>query len=348
MIAVFIVLASLVGLVVGSFVTTVASRFLQDSDFQAWFYQDEGDEPERPRWTYLPFVFFFMKPPVGYELRWYDKIPLIDYLESMWRFCHFQRLVPGSRCDFCQSKLSVRDRIPVYSWFKLGGRCRRCRIKIPAGVPFVELFTGVSFGILAWWFGPTWTFVVGAFMVSLFIMASVTDFKSMIIPDEINAFGYLGATFLVMITPLLCETGLLGVESTVARFPGGGYQYVPTYFDPRHALEGFLAGAGFLYLVGVFGHVALGTLAMGGGDIKLAGWVGMIIGWRGILMAFMASAFFAMPYMFYLMLLGRNRTSSGFTRFPYGPFICMGAVYVFLMGPDRILQTLIFRNYQDF
>ena len=46
---------------------------------------------------------------------------------------------PGSRCPACQQPIAWRDNVPLLGWLLLRGRCRRCRARISARYPAVEL-----------------------------------------------------------------------------------------------------------------------------------------------------------------------------------------------------------------
>ena len=50
-----------------------------------------------------------------------------------------------SFCPHCRAGLAWHDNIPLWSWFALGGRCRRCRGPIAVQYPLVEGLTGLSF-----------------------------------------------------------------------------------------------------------------------------------------------------------------------------------------------------------
>src|SRR4029077_12964955 len=57
---------------------------------------------------------------------------------------------PRSRCPNCKELIHWYDNIPVLSSLFLGGRCRRCKKRISARYPAIELMTGVI-GVLLFW-----------------------------------------------------------------------------------------------------------------------------------------------------------------------------------------------------
>ena len=52
--------------------------------------------------------------------------------------------LPRSHCPHCQQTIRVRDNIPLLSWLMLKGRCRDCQAKISKRYPLVELLAGES------------------------------------------------------------------------------------------------------------------------------------------------------------------------------------------------------------
>lgn len=57
---------------------------------------------------------------------------------------------PPSRCPSCQTRLTVPDLVPVFSYLALRGRCRHCKAPIPAGSLWVEVAMAVVGMALAW------------------------------------------------------------------------------------------------------------------------------------------------------------------------------------------------------
>ena len=54
-------------------------------------------------------------------------------------------VLPASHCTHCHTAIAPYDNIPVVSWLLLRGRCRKCKTKISALYPAVELLTGLLF-----------------------------------------------------------------------------------------------------------------------------------------------------------------------------------------------------------
>ena len=54
-------------------------------------------------------------------------------------------VLPPSHCPACGAGIKPYDNIPVLSWLLLRGRCRKCKTRISALYPTVELLTGLLF-----------------------------------------------------------------------------------------------------------------------------------------------------------------------------------------------------------
>ncbi len=54
----------------------------------------------------------------------------------------------NSQCPYCCTAISRSDNIPILSWFKLRGRCRTCRLPIPARYVVIEIAVAIVFSVL--------------------------------------------------------------------------------------------------------------------------------------------------------------------------------------------------------
>ncbi len=66
-------------------------------------------------------------------------------------------IVRRSACPHCQHSLAGADLIPIWSFISLGGKCLYCQQTISWQYPFVELATGILFGLVGAFF-PILTF----------------------------------------------------------------------------------------------------------------------------------------------------------------------------------------------
>jgi leader peptidase (prepilin peptidase)/N-methyltransferase len=98
-------------------------------------------------------------------------------------------------------------------------------------------------------------------------------------------------------------------------------------------LIGALAGAGFLYLVLLYGGALYGQDAMGEGDLNLIALVGAFLGWRAIVVTILVGCLTGSVVGLWLIAskrLGRRQ------HIPFGPFLALGAVVALFWGEALI------------
>ena len=214
-----------------------------------------------------------------------------------------------SYCPRCSATLSWFENIPVISWLILGGRCRHCKTRISGQYPLVELLSG-AFAVLSYFhFGLTPTAaIVYALSVTL-VAISFIDLEFRIIPNVISLPGItLGL--------------VLGIVS----------QFTQTFSWPIttgaiDSLIGMLIGGGIFYLIAWIYYLMTKKIGLGGGDIKLLGMTGAILGWESVPQTIILGSIIGSVVGIGAMLVyktGRN------TEIPFGPWLSIGALlYIF-------------------
>ena len=221
-------------------------------------------------------------------------------------------VTPRSRCPACQTPIRPWDNVPVVSFLLLRGRCRTCRQPISWRYPAVETLTGCLFILTVKTFGVTLETLFLLIFLSSLVAISFIDLDHQVIPNVITLPGI----------PL----GLLG----------GLVVGEPPILD---RLIGTLAGAGFLYLVLLYGGALYGQDAMGEGDLNLIALVGAFLGWRAvvvtILLACLIGSVVGLPLIAFRRL-GRRQ------HIPFGPFLSMGAVIALFCGQQLMAWYFTF------
>lgn len=125
---------------------------------------------------------------------------------------------PGSHCPHCQHAIRSRDNIPILSWLILRGRCRDCGHPISARYPFTEVLTALVTAWIVWRFGVEPLTGAMLVLSWLMIAMAVIDFETHLLPDVLTLGGlWLGLLVSVgtdVITPTLAILGAaLGYSS---------------------------------------------------------------------------------------------------------------------------------------
>ncbi len=98
----------------------------------------------------------------------------------------FDLVRPRSACPSCKTPIKARHNVPVLGWLWLRGRCAACGASISARYPIVEAVTGVASGFLVWQFGYT-PDALGALLLTWSLIAlTMIDLDHQLLPDSIT------------------------------------------------------------------------------------------------------------------------------------------------------------------
>jgi leader peptidase (prepilin peptidase)/N-methyltransferase len=148
------------------------------------------------------------------------------------------------------------------------------------------------------------------------------------------------AIYYVFITTLLVITFIdidHRIIPDVITLPGIPICFLASFALPHityiESIMGILIGGGSLFMVAWLYHLLTKKEGMGGGDIKLLGMMGAIIGWKGVLFTiFVASAVGTVSGM--LIMLMTRKTMK--LAVPFGPFLAIGGIAYIFFGPQLI------------
>ncbi len=226
----------------------------------------------------------------------------------------------------CGQQIRGYDNIPVLSWLVLRGKCRGCRAGISVRYPLVELGTAVFFGVVAWW------------GVSGGLAATLRDGR-FAIPQGTELAG---AELAALVLAIVAFLWLAGVSVALALIDLDTKRLPNVIVLPSYLVGGALLAASSI-LIGNYSALitaGIGLVAMwvayylmaiaypggmGFGDVKLAGVLGLYLGWLGwgplavgAFSAFLLGGFFSLA----LLLARRADRKSGI---PFGPWMLAGA-----------------------
>lgn len=226
---------------------------------------------------------------------------------------------PASACPNCGSEIHAYDNVPLVSWLVLRGKCRDCSEPISARYPLVELGTGLLFFVVSLPLAaqlaavqPTTAMIAsGLTLVAYLYLAAISvalafiDIEHHRLPDRIVLPSYAVGALLL-----------------------GGAAIVEGDF-------GALARAGIGLAAMFLGYFALSLIWKGGmgfGDVKLAGVLGLYLGftgWGSLAVGALIAFFLGGIYGGVLILLRKQDRKSGI---PFGPWMLLGAWIGILFG----------------
>ena len=218
---------------------------------------------------------------------------------------------PKSHCEKCGHVLSWYELIPIFSFIFLKGRCRNCKTKLSYLYLFSEFFCGILFAISFYSFGFAPELIISLTLSSLLIIVTVSDVTYMIIPDR----------FIVISAVIILLTKLI-------------------FFDVSSFLSALLSGiAAFsiMFVIMKFGDYIFKKETLGGADVKLMFVVGITLEPFLSLLVIVIASMIALPIS--LVLLVKEREHA----IPFGPFIVIGTLIVFLTKLDglKIIKFLL-------
>ena len=218
-------------------------------------------------------------------------------------------MLPPSRCPACEYQLRWFDNIPVASYAAIGGRCRKCRTRIPIRYPLVELATMALFVIHGEVFGWSALLVPRLSFACAMVVLFAIDLEHHLLPNVITLPGIA-----------------IGLISSAVLPPG--------LVD---ALLGVALGGGVLWLIGEAYYRYSGQEGMGGGDVKMLAMIGAFLGWKLVLVTLVLSSVAGSIVGLIVILIKRGGLKYAL---PYGTFLALGALTASLVG-ERIVNWYV-------
>ena len=216
-----------------------------------------------------------------------------------WK-CGGQIVTPSSYCPHCKCNIHWYDNLPVIGFFLLGGRCRFCGVRISSHYPMVELFSAISFGVLAFNFSGLFLLFSKLLFLSFLILLGISDIKWRLLPHLFNnLFILVGLIFSFWTMPFFqrvffCAWSLILID------------FIPFLF------------------------VQFFPKSLGGGDIKMLGALALWNGPRTTILLLMISSLLALTVFVCLMIFGKV---SRHWKIPFGFFLTLSS-FIPLFFPD--------------
>jgi leader peptidase (prepilin peptidase)/N-methyltransferase len=197
--------------------------------------------------------------------------------------------------------------VPVLSWLVLHGRGTCCGRRIGARYPLVEITTAGLFVAVTARFGPTPALPAYLYLVAVSVALAMIDIDVRRLPNRIVLPSYVVGALLLLPVAALHDDWDAAARGLVA----------------MAALYTFYFALAFVHRGG-----------MGFGDVKLAGLLGLYLGWLGWSSVLVGTfAGFLLGGLAGTALLVTRRAGRK-TAVPFGPYMLAGAlVAVFLARP---------------
>lgn len=98
----------------------------------------------------------------------------------------YNLLVPRSACPACGHQITAVENIPLVSYLVLRGKCSACGTRISARYPMVEVLTAVLFGAAAWQYGFTAAGAGALILIAMLTALAFIDADTQLLPDSIT------------------------------------------------------------------------------------------------------------------------------------------------------------------
>jgi leader peptidase (prepilin peptidase) / N-methyltransferase len=216
---------------------------------------------------------------------------------------------PPSTCPGCEQRIKPYDNIPVVSWLALRGRCRHCDQRISATYPLVELSMALVWAAVGARIGLDWTLPGYLLFAWLLVVVAVIDARTRKIPNRLT-YPLTPALLVLMVAAALLNG------------------------EPDRILPVVLGGVG-----GFLGLLVLALIqpkGMGMGDVKLAGFIGIglgYLGWEHVLLGLFGG--FLLGGVISIVLIA-TRARGRRDMIPFGPYLSAGAILALLVGEPII------------
>ncbi len=160
---------------------------------------------------------------------------------------------------------------------------------------------------------------LGSYLIlaPMLLSAFVIDYKEQIIPNRLVLTMF--------------EVGIITLLLDAVTNPVNGMSFA------LNRLEGMIAGGGIFMLITVLGGLIMGKEAMGMGDVKLVGALGLFFGLKNILAIAVCSFLLGAIIGVFLMIIRKTKSKD---YIPFGPFIVASTI-ILMLTPEGFLFTIL-------
>lgn len=183
------------------------------------------------------------------------------------------------------------------------------------------IIVAVSYIALLYRYGITLNNLKFMILIPMLLSAFLIDLKLQIIPNRL--------------TLTIFETGMIFTFiSVILNVQTGINVFI-------NNMLGMFVGAGIFLLITLIGGAIAGKEAMGFGDVKLMGAMGLFFGWINIILISVMAFLFAAIVSIAILIMRRKKISE---YIPFGPFIVASAI-ITIYTPFSILLFVLLKIF---
>lgn len=220
-------------------------------------------------------------------------------------------LFVGQFIDWCNLRLPEYKKLFSKDFFK--EYLKNCKPKY-----ILMLIIAIAYIALLYFNGLTIDTLKFMVLIPMLLIAFMIDLKLQIIPNRL--------------TLTIFETGLVFTFAKTLLITGGG---INIFID---SMVGMLVGGGIFLIITLIGGAIAGKEAMGFGDVKLMGALGLFFGWLNMILISVMSFLFA-AVVSIIILISRKKKFSEYI--PFGPFIVVASMIPIYISTSDLLFVLL-------
>ncbi len=213
-----------------------------------------------------------------------------------------------SFCPDCRARLRWFELVPVFSYIIAGGKCRHCGAGVSLQYPLVELLSAFVTLTAFREYGVSLAAAASVLFLLAMLVVAFTDWQTLMIPNQ------------VVLVALLAGIALGAADNPGSGAVPGALARLPLCTVP--GIVSCLISFAVMCLLFVAGNLVYGKQVMGFGDVKLAGVIGLYVGWEMFIAVLWVSAVVGALYGLFMIYVMKKPSD---TKLPFGTFLAASA-----------------------
>lgn len=220
-------------------------------------------------------------------------------------------LIIGQFIDWCNLRLPEYKKVFSKDFFR--EYLKNCKPKY-----ILMVIVAVSYIALLYFKALTIDTIKYMVLIPMLLIAFVIDYRLQIIPNRLTLTIFEFGLIFTFLETILNTTVGIGI-----------------FVDN---ILGMLVGGGIFLLITLIGGAIAGKEAMGFGDVKLMGALGLFFGWINMIMISVMAFLFAAIVSIVILIIKRKKFNE---YIPFGPFIVVASMIpMYINTPDLMLILL--------